>query len=622
MNMNDKRRKGARPPILLAIATAILAACFYAPVYIYGRDIRAGIESGITDGMSSKLFYIDFAAIFGIAAFAIAIINVLIFDYRKYKKPLRRLEASAKLQSQAYNDTVAGIGALRGDISGGGEIAERTAELADAHADSLRMTHEGISQAASSLRRLFANAAAVDNAVEQLMKNADAHNGCARQALLEKSDAETARIAAETALIAAEAARIVAEAKAEADRIAAESMRIVAEAEADSARIAIEAAAKPGNVAAEGEKSDSRREGSVSLYRQLKKFFGDARNYLEMLSRERDMIYGKLSSCSATLRETAAQANRLTLNAAVESAKAGLAGRSFAHIADGVRDHSENIRGALSAIREALDQTEAQTAAISELTALHSHARREFPAAAAAAAPAALQMFNPADPAPADAANIVRRPQAPDATGEASADDSRGAAVNATRPEVYGADRFSQTIEATIESGDEDDGDDPYELREGQPDADHSLNIAAAGENRFSQAAEAIAEVNRRAAEAIAAAGRREAEENMEMPAAGNEISQEWLAARDRDYAKIKNAFDAIRVAIRSVGATLSESSDTAASEARRIERMIEEHSSVTENIKSLAILLGNADARIDSIVKSSRPEAAETLSHFGRNPQ
>ena len=65
---------------------------------------------------------------------------------------------------------------------------------------------------------------------------------------------------------------------------------------------------------------------------------------------------------------------------------------------------------------------------------------------------------------------------------------------------------------------------------------------------------------------------------------------------------EIRSQMDALRIAIRSLGAVLAESSDLMASEAKRIDGIINGNSQYGENARFLQNTLGSADRKIDSI--------------------
>ncbi|MCL2059601.1 MAG: hypothetical protein FWH01_11205, partial [Oscillospiraceae bacterium] len=79
------------------------------------------------------------------------------------------------------------------------------------------------------------------------------------------------------------------------------------------------------------------------------------------------------------------------------------------------------------------------------------------------------------------------------------------------------------------------------------------------------------------------------------------------MDAWDAQCATIKSGQDALRVAIRSVGASLAKISDAAASDVKRIEQMTEKNNELSNSVKSLIDMLGETEKIVETITDSLR---------------
>ena len=456
------------PIVLSVLASVIIAACIYASIFVISRRMDASLLIESTEGLKEKMNLVELLSAIGLLALVVMIVGIQIVNNNSYIKPLHILRVKAERFAKAGKDAMKDVDALYNELNTISDIARQMQSQSVDNAVSINDMNTGFTRIATAARQMFVNSATIDNDVAQLIKDLEAHQDFSRTEIVN----------------------------------VLKNVGNVENVGAIGDVGGMGNAHHPGAGAPPllGGEWGGRSDGGV-LTDVYEKLITEASGFIDLLGRVREYLSGKLGSCAAIIKETAARANQITLDAAIASARAGSPGREFAFIAEDIRVHAESLYEVLKDINEAIEQTESQTALISELATLHKSAENK-----------------------------------------------------AHQPEV-----IVPEVEAAIYAS-------------AKPEAG-AFNAA-----ETANAAAALSFVE----------------------------NYDW-AGWDKGNSNMRGGLDALRVSLRSVGATLAESSDAASSEIKRLGQIVEENSTALANLKNLITLLGNANRRIEGITNNIR---------------
>ncbi|MCL2060308.1 MAG: hypothetical protein FWH01_14870, partial [Oscillospiraceae bacterium] len=518
MNNKNKPKASAFPLVLSVLFSLLVAAGGHASIYMIIRSMRADIETGAVAGLGEKLTTMDIVAALCSAALVILFICVQIINFNLYIKPLHKMKIVSGHLLKAGGDVMGSVDALHNELKRLGNAADQAHKLAGEHSVALAEASGGAPKLAATARQLFADSASVDNEIAMLAKTIDEHSSGARAEILrviESSREWEAAVATEAAAVA-EAAE------------AAEAAAVVEAAEAAEAAAVTEAVA-----VAEDEKNEGG--GAYRIHRiDYAEFIDEADSYLHLLAQLSKDISAKIAACTASIKTAESHANRVSLDAAIASAKAGLEGRGFAYIAEDIRSHAEDMRKIVSSIGEASGQTDAQAVLVDELVTLYIEAGRN------AQKPSYTEEVVPEE-------DIVQEPVIPPTVEQIILQaNSVSAPKTDVAPSINTSEGSLDSVNSAADAA----------------DIANAVDVADAADGSLNPASEATDTADGTLSPAADTADG--------SPHIAEDAPPFDMDAWDAQCATIKSGQDALRVAIRSVGASLAKISDAAASDVKR----------------------------------------------------
>ena len=322
MKKTNRNYRRSRLPMLSIISFTVIAACVYGVINIIARSIKADADDGVMVNLLQKLTNMDFIAAVGFCALTVIFICVQIINYQSYVKPYDNLKLKAEQYSIDEEDALADCAAIRNRLGEGRDTANRLLALSWEYSEAYRVVFDDIEKSAASIERLFADSAAADGTAARLVKTFESRQHETRQEIIRANS------------LALNRARVV--------------------------------------------EQDLWRGSAKKVFDVVKNYIREAGKYLDLLDRERELVAKKINAYSAVIEEAGINADRLSLNAAMEAAKIGATGRIFAFIADDFRAHADVLRNAYPDIREAAEQMGAQAALADELKSLYVEAYNEI----------------------------------------------------------------------------------------------------------------------------------------------------------------------------------------------------------------------------------------------------